>query len=186
MQLSPALAVALLLLPTAQGCAKAEQERERPLLARPDGPVLDMADILPADEEVAMDSHLRSYFSRTGDAIVLVSVTSLQGHSIESFACNLFTQWGIGDAKTNRGLLLLIAPIERKVRIEVGCGLENPIGNDVAGRIVRHDILPLFKKGDLKGGAEAGIAALEKRLGATTERGPVATVSCKEAVREAA
>ncbi|HEY1125043.1 MAG TPA: TPM domain-containing protein [Sphingobium sp.] len=186
MQLSLALAMALLLLPTAQSCTKAEQQPERPLLAQPDGPVLDMADILPAEEEVAMDRHLRSYFARTGDAIVLVSVTSLQGRSVEDFAYNLFNQWGIGDAKTNRGVLLLIAPNERKVRIEVGCGLENPIGNDVAGRIVRHDIVPAFTKGDLKGGAQAGIAALEKQLAARSARGPVATVSCREAIRKAA
>jgi uncharacterized protein len=134
--------------------------------ARPDGPVLDQADIFPAADEAKLDHRLTDYWKKTGNALVVVSVTSLEGQSIEDYAFGLFNQWGIGDANTDHGLLVLVAPNEHKVRIEVGCGLEGRITNDVAAEIISDGILPDYRNGDLEGGTLAGVDALIARLAA--------------------
>jgi uncharacterized protein len=168
-----ASALALSILLTASGCSAqvddAEQSQEpihpiADLPDRPRGPVLDQADILPAVEEARLDQRLRELQKRTGNALVVVSVQSLGGESIENYAYNLFNTWGIGNASTHRGLLLLIAPAERKVRIEVGCGLETTISDVTAGRVIRDEITPVYANGDLVGGTLAGVDALVKRL----------------------
>jgi len=133
---------------------------------RPDGPVLDLANILPAADEAALNQRLTKYLGRSGNALVVVSVNSLEGQSIENYAFGLFNEWGIGDAKTDRGLLILVAPAEHKVRIEVGCGLEGRITNEVAGTVIREEMIPSYQSGDLEGGTLAGIDSLLAKLDA--------------------
>lgn len=128
--------------------------------------MLDEADILPASDEAALNQRLTQYWSKSGNALVVVSVTSLDGQSIDDYAFDLFNDWGIGDAATNRGLLLLVAPNQRKVRIEVGCGLEGRITNDVAASIIDDDILPEYRAGNLEAGTLAGVNALIEELAA--------------------
>lgn len=186
--------LALLVLPTSQGCgqqSKANQP-EPPVVTlpegipgRPAGPVLDQADILKPTDEAALDRHLRDYFHSSGNALVVVSVVSLSGQSIDPFATTLFNSWGIGDEQTSRGLLILVAPNERKVRIEVGCGLEAAITNEIAGQIIQQNIIPLFKNGDLQGGTLAGVRALEDKLAMTTARGPTSP-GCRKIMEQAA
>jgi len=181
----------LLALPALTGCGAADGREAnacRPapkatvspanIPMRPNGPILDEADILPASQEATLDAHLRGYFQQTGNAIVLVSVTSLNGQKLEPFATDLYNRWGIGDARTNRGLLVLVAPNERKVRIEVGCGLEAAVPDLTASEIIQRDMLPAFREGNLERGTLAGLDALEKRLAATTARGPTSEI-CK-------
>ena len=189
-----ALALVLLLAP---GCSAAADDPEpsqesihrmADLPPRPDGPVLDLADILPPAEEAKLDHRLRALSSRTGNALVVVSLPSLKGETIENYAFNLFDTWGIGDAETNRGLLLLIAPNERKVRIEVGCGLESTVSDVTAVRIIRERITPVYKDGDLAGGTLAGVDALIERLALpkpANDPGPH-TAFCRRQLKEAA
>jgi uncharacterized protein len=169
-----AVALALSSLLTASACSapaeKPVRTEEEPIHAiaelppRPSGPVLDLADILPTNEEAKLDQQLRDLNARTGDALVVVTIRSLGGETIEDYSYNLFNTWGIGDADTRRGLLLLVAPTERKVRIEVGCGLESTISDITAGRIIRDRITPEYRQGDLVGGTLAGVEAMLARL----------------------
>ena len=117
-----------------------------------------------------------------------MSVSSLGGMSIEDYAFGLFNEWGIGDPTSNRGLLLLVAPNERKVRIEVGCGLEGRITNDVAAAIIADVILPDYRSGDLKAGTMAGVDALVDRLAAPASANDnLRTTSiCKTKAKQAA
>lgn len=135
--------------------------------ARPEGPVLDQAGIIPDAQEAALDVRLREYNQRTGRALTVATVSSLDGDTIEMYAVRLFEAWGIGGKETDQGLLLLVAPTERKVRIEVGYGLHGILPDVLSGRIIRNDITPKFKAGDYPGGIEAGIAAVMTQLDRT-------------------
>lgn len=154
---------------------------------RPSGPVLDLANIIPADDEAALDQRLSNYWRTTGNALVVVSVNTLKGQSIEEYATGLYNEWGIGDPKTNRGLLLLVAPNERHVRIEVGCGLEGIITDAVAKDIIETDIIPKYKQNDLDAGTLAGVEALieDVKSRAANDSGPHTPI-CKAQSKEAA
>lgn len=135
--------------------------------ARPTGAVLDSANIIPDAEEAAMDARLRDYNQRTGRAVVVATVPSLDGETIEMYAANLFAAWGIGGKETDQGLLLLVAPNDRKVRIEVGYGLHGYVTDILSGRIIRDRILPRFKAGDYPGGINAGLDELITQMDRT-------------------
>jgi uncharacterized protein len=168
-----ASAAALLVLLGSAGCSAEPAETGSPdepvrvqtaLPARPDGPVLDQANILPAATEAALDARLRGLWSETKDVIVVVSVDSLGDQTIEDYGTALFKDWGIGDAETDRGLLVLIAPNERRVRIAVGCGLESTVTDERASEIIEQRFLPSFRDGNFAGGVETGVEALIARL----------------------
>ncbi|WP_202386160.1 TPM domain-containing protein [Allopontixanthobacter confluentis] len=131
---------------------------------RPEGPVLDAADMLPPAEEAALDQRLRDYNRETGRAIIVVTVPDLGGEAIEPYAVNLFETWGIGGAELDQGLLLLVAKQERKMRIEVGYGLHPYIPDILAGRIIAETITPRFKAGDFAGGIIAGVDDITTQL----------------------
>lgn len=131
---------------------------------RPEGPVLDAANIIPDADEQLLDARLREYNARTGRALIVATVPSLQEDTIEDYAVRLFEAWGIGGAETDQGLLLLVAPNERKMRIEVGYGLHQFVTDILSGRIIRDDITPRFKAQDYAGGINAGIDALITQL----------------------
>lgn len=152
---------------------------------RPSGPVSDRADILPEAAEATLDAKLRGYARRTGNTIVVASVTTLDGRPIENVALDTFNTWGIGDRSTNRGLLVLVAPNERQMRIEVGCGLEKPISYDVAREIIEQQMVPPFRSGDFVGGIDSGVDALIARLDRATEFGATSE-ACMKIMKEAA
>lgn len=135
----------------------------------PDGPVLDQAGLIPDAQEAALDARLREYTQRTGRAIVVATVPSLEGEAIEIYAVKLFEAWGIGGKESDQGLLLLVAPNERKVRIEVGYGLHQYVTDALSGRIIRNAITPRFREGDMAGGIEAGVSELIAQLDRTPE-----------------
>lgn len=130
----------------------------------PQGPIYDEANLLPADQKAALDQRLRDFDKQTGDAVIVATVNSLQGDTIEDYAAKLYANWGIGGAERDNGVLLLVAPNERKLRIEVGYGLTPYITDILSGRIIRDDITPRFKAGDMPGGIEAGIGAILTQL----------------------
>lgn len=134
------------------------------LPTRPEGPILDQAELLAPAQEAALDQRLRDYNASTGRALVIATVGSLQGQTIERYATELFEQWGIGGAERDQGLLLLVAPNERQVRIEVGYGLTPYVTDILSGRIIRNEITPRFAQGDFAGGIVAGIDALTTQL----------------------
>lgn len=149
--------------------------------ARPEGPVLDAAQIIPDADEAALDARLREYNQRTGRALVVATVPSLDGETIELYAVKLFEAWGIGGKETDQGLLLLVAPNERKVRFETGYGLHAIFPDVYAARIIRGEITPRFKAGDLPGGINAGIDAAVTQL----DRNPAEAKAIAEAAAAA-
>ena len=99
------------------------------------GRVVDGAGIIPQDRRAQIDARLAAHEAKTTDQIVVATLPSLQGYAIEDFANRLFRFWRLGQDKTNNGVLLLVAPTERKVRIEVGYGLEGAL-TDALSRVV--------------------------------------------------
>jgi uncharacterized protein len=183
-------ALALAILLATPGCSAeadvpARSEGPARIPQRPAGPVLDEADVLPPPEEALLDARLRDYWKRTHTALVVVSVNSLGGETIEHFSLDLAREWNIGDAENLRGLLVLVAPNERRVRIEVSCGLENVITDVFAGRVIREDMTPKFRQGLLGEATLAGVDALIERLDAGANPAPVSD-SCRSNMRKAA
>ena len=131
--------------------------------AKPQGWVSDFAGIMSDMTKSQIDALFAEVKKSTGAEIAVVTVSSLDGMSVEEYAVSLFKKWGIGEKGKDNGVLLLIAPNERKTRIEVGYGLEPVITDGRAGEIIRETIIPFFKKGDYDQGILQGsmqIAAL--------------------------
>jgi uncharacterized protein len=152
--------------------------------ARPDGPVLDLADVMPAADESALNMRLTRYYETTGNALVVVTVTSPEGQTIEQYANGLFNEWGIGDARSDRGVLILLAPNEREARIEVGCGLEGTVTNGFAEQVMQTKMIPEYKQNHFEEGTLAAIDALINRLALTpaNDNGPV-SAACRARLR---
>jgi uncharacterized protein len=128
------------------------------------GRVTDAADIIPPGEEKAISAKLAQLERSTRHQMVVATTPSLGGENIGTFTTRLANVWGVGRKGHNDGVILLIAPNERKVRIAVGYGLQRDLPDDVCREIIEGDILPRFKAGDLPGGAQAGADALVHRL----------------------
>lgn len=140
-----------------------------PALAAPTFPkltgrVVDDANILSPAAEASLTAKLEGLETATGRQLVVVTLPSLQGQEIEDYGYQLGRAWGIGEEKTNDGALLIVAPNERKVRIEVGYGLEGVMTDALSSVIIQSAILPKFKAGDMEGGIVAGTDALVQQL----------------------
>jgi uncharacterized protein len=121
------------------------------------GRVVDEAGILdPAAKEV-LERKLADFEAKTTDQFVVVTLKSLQGTSIEDYGYQLGRHWGIGQKDKSNGVLLIVAPNERKVRIEVGYGLEGDLTDAVSKLIIENAILPRFKANDYAGGIARGV-----------------------------
>ena len=124
------------------------------------GRVVDQANILPAATRAQIETKLASLEDKSGIQLVVATVSSLQGSDIETFSVDLARAWKLGEAKKNNGLLLLVAPNERKVRIEVGYGLEGTMTDALSKVIIQNAIVPKFRSGDYGGGIAAGVDAI--------------------------
>ena len=127
---------------------------------RPVGAVADYAHVIPQAYKQRMEALARSLLKATGVAVVVATVPSLEGQSIEQFAADLFEAWGIGKKGEDKGVLILVAVAERKLRIEVGYGLEGIITDARAGMIRDQAIVPWLKKGDYGRGLLKGMEAI--------------------------
>lgn len=151
------------------------------LPARPAGPIADLAAIIPDAEEAALDSKLRAYNTATGRAIIVATVPSLDGQVVERYAQELARAWDIGGVESQEGVLLLIAPKERKIRIHPAVGAQGTLTDGLAGRIIREVISPRFKAGDFGGGIAAGVDQITAQL----DRDPVDAKAVAEAAEAA-
>lgn len=124
------------------------------------GRVVDGANLLKPEERAALEAKLKAHEDKTSDQVVVATVPSLGGREIEDYANGLYRAWKLGTADKNNGALLLVAPTERKVRIEVGYGLEGALTDALTGTIIRVAIAPRFKQGDFAGGIAAGADAI--------------------------
>jgi len=120
------------------------------------GRIVDQAGILSPAAEAALEPKLADLEDRSGVQLVVATVGSLEGQAIEPYANELFRSWKLGEAEKNNGVLLLVAPNERRVRIEVGYGLEGTLTDALSRVIITNAITPRFKAGDYSGGVTRG------------------------------
>jgi uncharacterized protein len=128
------------------------------------GRVVDDANILSPATEQALTQKLEALETSTGRQLVVATLPSLQGYEIEDYGYQLGRAWGIGSEKTDDGALLIVAPNEKKVRIEVGYGLEPVLTDALSSVIIQSAILPKFRDGDMQAGIVAGTDALVQQL----------------------
>jgi uncharacterized protein len=144
------------------GAALPAAAQQFPALA---GRVTDAADIIPADVEARLTQKLEALETQTQRQLVVATIPDLQGYDIADYGYQLGRAWGIGDKQRNDGALLIVAPNERKLRIEVGYGLEPVLTDGLSSLIINQQIVPRFKAGDMAGGIEAGVDAVIAQLG---------------------
>ena len=121
------------------------------------GRVVDEAGILDPAARAALTEKLAALEAKTTDQLVVVTLKSLQGTSIEDFGVQLGRRWQIGQKDKNNGVLLIVVPSERRVRIEVGYGLEGTLTDAVSRLIIENAILPRFRVNDFPGGIARGV-----------------------------
>ena len=129
-----------------------------------EGRVVDAARLLSPAKEQEVTARLEALERDTTDQVVVVTVPSLQRHEIEDYGYRLGRAWGIGRQDKDNGVLLLIAPDEKKVRIEVGYGLEPVLTDAMSTLIIQNAILPSFRQGDYERGIIQGVDAIDKQL----------------------
>ena len=121
------------------------------------GRVVDDAGILDPSTKAALERKLAEFETQTTGQLVVVTLKSLQGTSIEDYGYQLGRHWQIGQKEKNTGALLIVAPNERKVRIEVGYGLEGTLTDAVSKLIIENSIIPRFRANDFVGGISRGV-----------------------------
>ena len=121
------------------------------------GRVVDQANIIQVATRTAIEQKLADLEAKSGIQLVVATVTSLEGQEIEPYANQLFRNWKLGEKTKNNGVLLLVAPNERRVRIEVGYGLEGTLTDALSKVIIANAITPRFKAGDFSGGISRGV-----------------------------
>jgi len=128
------------------------------------GRVVDNGNILSQETRRAVEEVLRIHEEKSSQQLVVVTVQSLGGNAIEEYGYQLGRKWGIGEAKKNNGVLLIVAPVEKKVRIEVGYGLEHILTDAVSRVIIESVIIPHFRRGNFEQGILNGAQAIVQTL----------------------
>ncbi len=121
------------------------------------GRVVDQANVIPAQTRSALEMKLADLEQKSGIQLVVATVSSLEGQEIEPYANQLFRNWKLGEKTKNNGVLLLVAPKEHRVRIEVGYGLEGTLTDALSKVIIVNAMAPRFKAGDFAGGVTRGV-----------------------------
>lgn len=121
------------------------------------GRVVDTADLLDAGTEAALTAKLAAFETRSSDQVVVATVPDLQDYEIADYANRLARQWAIGQKDEDNGVLLLVSRDDRKVRIEVGYGLEGTLTDALSTLVIQNNILPAFRSGDYPAGIEKGV-----------------------------
>lgn len=129
------------------------------------GRVVDQAGLLDASTRAQISQMFEAHEQASGEQLVVVTVPDLQGTTIEDYGYQLGRAWGIGQQGKDNGALLLVAKAERRVRIEVGYGLEDRLTDAQSSIIINSAILPAFKQGNFSAGIQAGVAAMLQVLG---------------------
>lgn len=124
------------------------------------GRVNDYAGILSEEASTLLSEELKAHEERTGNQLVILTMASLQGESIEDYSNQVFSEWELGQGDQDNGILIVVVPDEKRMRIEVGYGLEGSLPDILAGRIIREIITPRFKEGDFDGGITEGALAV--------------------------
>lgn len=146
--------------------------QEEPKFPAHQGTINDFANIMTEEAKNDLRAKVAALRDNHGPAVVVVTTPSLYGLTVEDYTNQLFKKWGIGSKKEDNGVLLLIAPNERKARIEVGYGLEGKLTDLEAKAILTEVVRPLFRAGKVSESVVAGTEALIAKLGGTTAGPP--------------
>lgn len=128
------------------------------------GRVVDEADLLTDEAEQKLTKELEILEMTSGPQFVVVTTKSLDGHSIEDYSLDLARRWRVGHVDRHDGVILLVAPSERKVRIEVGYGLEASLSDPFCAKVIRESMLPHFQNGEMQIAILAGAARLIEKM----------------------
>ena len=126
--------------------------------------IVDNAHLLSPETKTSLGTKLVSLEQKTGDQIVVATLSSLYGYDIETYANGLFRHWALGQKQINNGVLLVVAPNERKVRMEVGYGLEAILTDALSSTVIKAIIIPNFRNGNFDKGISEGVNAIEDIL----------------------
>lgn len=148
------------------------------------GRVTDAAGVLPAEVARDLEARLKTLEDTTGTQLVVATVPDLQGYEIDEYGVGLLRAWGIGQKGTNNGAILLVAPGQRKLRIEVGYGLEGTLTDALSSQIIRRTIVPRIKAGDMAGGIVAGADELIQLLQLPPDQQALAAASAAQGAGE--
>ena len=129
---------------------------------RAEGYVTDRAGIMSSTVRANLEEALRAYEDKTSNQVVVVTFPSLEGNSLEDFSVRLAEAWKVGQKGRDNGVIFLVFKNDRKMRIEVGYGLEGVLTDALAGQIIRDVVVPYFRTGDYSGGIVAGTDAIMK------------------------
>lgn len=124
------------------------------------GRINDFANVIDPAVEAELNQQIDQLEQKTSSEIAVVTVASLDGISVEEYANKLFKAWGVGQAKQDNGVLVLVAPKEHEMRIEVGYGLEGVLPDGLAGDVIRSQFTPKFRNNDYSGGIRDGVTRL--------------------------
>ncbi|HFD12854.1 MAG TPA: TPM domain-containing protein, partial [Crenotrichaceae bacterium] len=141
------------------------------------GRVVDQANLLSEQQASRLTALLARHEEATSNQIVIVTLPSLQGLEIANYGYQLGRYWGVGQKDNNNGVLLIVAPKQRKVRIEVGYGLEGALTDILSHQIIQAEIIPYFRDGDFAGGIESGTKAILKAITGEYHAKPLPTHS---------
>jgi uncharacterized protein len=124
------------------------------------GRVVDRAQVLSSSDHSRLNDLLAAHESRTSNQVAVLILPSLAGEPLEEFSHRVASSWGLGQKGTDNGVLLLVALQERKIRIEVGYGLEGTLTDAKTSQIIRHEMVPRFRQGEYSEGIVAGVRAI--------------------------
>lgn len=147
------------------------------------GRVVDDAQILSPATEAKLTAELAALEQQTGHQLVVATLPDLQGYEIEDYGYQLLRTWGIGRKDQDDGAILIVAPSQRKVRIEVGYGLEPVLTDALSSFIIQRAILPAFKAGDLEKGVVDGTEAIVRQIGLPADQQAAAVADAQAAQR---
>jgi len=154
-RLTTALLLIFVLAFQAWVCAAAD-----PPFPRPTGAVNDFANVIPADQRAVMENLAREVLQKTGTAVVVATVPDVGDMVVDDYATRLYESWGIGKKGEDKGVLILLALKERRVRIETGYGVEGILPDGVVGEILRLHVIPHLKQGDYGKGISNAMTAV--------------------------
>jgi uncharacterized protein len=160
----PAAAMLVALLSAALVGILAGLAHAEPTFPALTGRITDEAGLIKPEDYTAIAEELAALEQKSTDQVAVVTLKSLQGYAIEDFGYQLGRKWGIGQKDKDNGILLIVAPNERKVRIEVGRGLEPVMTDAMSKLIIENAILPQFRRGDYSAGIRAGVRDIKDVL----------------------
>ena len=171
--------LAVLVLLVSVGAAFAAAPKFPPLTGR----VVDNANILSPEAEAKLTTELATLESQTGRQLVVATLPDLQGYEIEDYGYQLLRTWGIGSKERDDGAILIVAPSERKVRVEVGYGLEPVLTDALSSLIINRTIIPAFKQGNMEQGVVDGTRAIVRQLSLPDDQAKAAAAAQAQTAR---